>query len=180
MPGAVVGLSDAVQISVGDRYTCAIRQGGTAVCWGDNTSFQGAGGADFDNHPAAGPQPDKRRPAARGLTYRACGRPSAANDPASAPGGAARSVELRQPPLEQAPLGVVVDQRERTAVGVAGLVGAAETAQQLAARRVQVAVVLEGEAVDDGEPRLGTSASATATARFSSTTGESVRRASSP
>jgi hypothetical protein len=47
-----------------------------------------------------------------------------------------------------------VDERERAEVGVARLRGAAEPAQQLAAGRVQVAVVLEGEAIDDGEPGL--------------------------
>src|SRR6478672_9400795 len=65
------------------------------------------------------------------------------------------ATELRQPPLEQAPLGLVVDQCQRTAVGVAGLRGATEAAEQLAPRRVQVAVVLEGEAIDDVEPRVG-------------------------
>src|SRR3989442_1792935 len=34
--------------------------------------------------------------------------------PTSLPGGAGRRAELRQPPLEQATLGVVVDQRQRT------------------------------------------------------------------
>ncbi len=49
-----------------------------------------------------------------------------------------------------------MDQRQRTAVGVSGLFRSSEAAQQLAPRRVQVAVVLEGEAIDDPEPRLGT------------------------
>ena len=65
------------------------------------------------------------------------------------------AVELRDPPLEEPPLGVVVDQRQRPTVGVARLIGSAEAAQQLAARGVQVPVVLQGEAVDDVEPRLG-------------------------
>ena len=47
-----------------------------------------------------------------------------------------------------------MDQRQRAAVGLAGLRGPTEAAQQLAPGRVQVAVVLEGEAVDDVEPRL--------------------------
>jgi hypothetical protein len=72
------------------------------------------------------------------------------------PGGAGSRAEFCQPPLEQTPLGVVVDQRQRTAVGVASLSGATEAALQLAPGRVQVAVVLEGEAIDDLEPRLGT------------------------
>jgi len=45
---------------------------------------------------------------------------------------------------------------------------------------MQVAVVLEGEAIDDVEARVGALLLATATARLSSTTGESVMRASSP
>ena len=90
------------------------------------------------------------------------------------------SAELGEPPLEQPSLGVVVRELERASVGLARLRGAAEPAQQLAARRVQVAVVVEREAVDDARaPASGPSASATATARLSSTTGEPVRRASS-
>ena len=89
--------------------------------------------------------------------------------------------ELGQPALEQAPLGVVVGERERAPVGARGLVGASEPAQQLAAGRVQVAVVLEQSRRSTMlEARLGPSASATATARLSSTTGEPVSRASSP
>src|SRR6476661_11145707 len=75
--------------------------------------------------------------------------------PSSLPGRTAGSTKLRQPPLEQAPLGLVVDQCQRTAVGVAGLRSATEAAEQVAPRRVQVAVVLEGEAIDDVEPRVG-------------------------
>lgn len=51
--------------------------------------------------------------------------------------GAGRSLEVRQPALEEAPLRVVVDQRKRAAVGVAGLVGATEAPEQLAPRRVR-------------------------------------------
>ena len=80
--------------------------------------------------------------------------------------------ELRQAPLEQAPLGVVVDQRQRPAVGVARLCGGRGGA---AARRASSA--------GSGSPRgradrrcssaaAGPSSSATATALFSSTTGE--------
>ena len=65
------------------------------------------------------------------------------------------AVELRDPPLEETPLGVVVGQHQRPTVRVARLIGPAETAQQLAARGVQVPVVLQAEPVDDVEPRLG-------------------------
>ena len=60
-----------------------------------------------------------------------------------------------EPALAQAPLGLVVDEREGAAEGSARLRGAPQAAQQLAARRVQVAVVVELEAIDDVEPRLG-------------------------
>ena len=63
---------------------------------------------------------------------------------------------LRQPSLEQAPLGVVADQRKCTAVSVSGLFRSADTAQKLAPRRVQIVVVIECEAIDDDEPLLGT------------------------
>ena len=59
--------------------------------------------------------------------------------------------ELRQPPLEEAPLGVRVDELERAVVGRAGLVDAVEPAQQLGARRVQVVVAVEVEALDQRE-----------------------------
>ena len=49
-----------------------------------------------------------------------------------------------------------MDQRQRAAVGIAGLCSATEAAQQLAPRRVQVAVVVEIEAIDDAEPCLRT------------------------
>src|SRR5438270_12142287 len=65
-------------------------------------------------------------------------------------------VELGQPPLEQAPLGVVVDECKRAAVGVARLLGAAKAPQQLTPGRVDVMEVRQREAVDDREPRLGT------------------------
>jgi len=48
-----------------------------------------------------------------------------------------------------------VDQRQRAAVGVSGLAHPTKAVKQLAPRRVQVAVVLDDEAIDDGEPRLG-------------------------
>jgi hypothetical protein len=48
---------------------------------------------------------------------------------------------LCQPSLEQAPLGFVVDQRQRSTVRIARLVRSTEAPQQLSARRVQVAVI---------------------------------------
>jgi len=36
-PNAVVGLSDAVQIGAGALSSCALRAGGSVVCWGSNT-----------------------------------------------------------------------------------------------------------------------------------------------
>ena len=64
-----------------------------------------------------------------------------------------------------------------------GFVGAAELDKQIAAHaREQVIVAqrrLRCERVDELEPGLWSQAIATATARFSSTTGDGVRRASS-
>ena len=34
VPVAVTGLSDAVAITAGEQFTCALRQGGSVVCWG--------------------------------------------------------------------------------------------------------------------------------------------------
>src|SRR5216117_2440061 len=70
--------------------------------------------------------------------------------------GAGSPAELRQPPLEQVPLGVVVDQRQRPAEGIASLLRSTEAPQQLTPRRVEVAVIVEIEAIDDVEPRLRT------------------------
>jgi hypothetical protein len=50
------------------------------------------------------------------------------------------------------PLGVVVDERQRPAVGAAGLFASTEAAPQLAPRRVQVVVLPEREALDDAQP----------------------------
>src|SRR6266511_4898584 len=52
-------------------------------------------------------------------------------------------IELRQLPLEEAAFGVVVDQCQGSVIGLAGLVGAPQTPQQLTARGVQVVVVLQ-------------------------------------
>src|SRR5215218_3915383 len=74
----------------------------------------------------------------------------------TAPGSFGRPLaELGQPPLEEAPLGRVVDQGQGPVERLAGLLGAPETAQQLAAGRVQVVAVLQVEAVGGLQARLG-------------------------
>src|ERR1700683_1653274 len=73
---------------------------------------------------------------------------------ARAAAGPASVHEFPNPPREHPPLGVVMDQGQGIPVGVAGLVGSTETTQQLAARRVEVAIVLEGELVDEAETGL--------------------------
>ena len=65
-------------------------------------------------------------------------------------------LELGELAVQKAALGVVVDERQRALVGGAGGVGAAEPAEQLAAGRVQVAVVVEIERVDELQAALGT------------------------
>ena len=40
MPVAVQNITDATQITAGDRHTCALRQTGTITCWGSNNSGQ--------------------------------------------------------------------------------------------------------------------------------------------
>ena len=65
-----------------------------------------------------------------------------------------RSAELGEPPLQQPPLGVVVDELQGPAVGVAGIVLPAQAAKQLAAGGVEVAVVVELQPVDDRQRRL--------------------------
>jgi alpha-tubulin suppressor-like RCC1 family protein len=39
-PQLAVGLADAASIGLGDAHSCAVRAGGTAVCWGSNVSGQ--------------------------------------------------------------------------------------------------------------------------------------------
>src|SRR6266545_3758779 len=70
--------------------------------------------------------------------------------------GTGSPADVRQPPLEQAPLGVVVHQSEGSPIRLAGLVHSTQAPQQLTAHRMQVAVVLQREAVDDLETRRGT------------------------
>ena len=92
-----------------------------------------------------------------------------------------RGAELFQAALQQPPLGVVVDQRQ----------GPAEAPRAPPRRARGGAAARRASSAGSGSPRArgrrrsrrpasGPSASATATARLSSTTGESVSRASSP
>jgi alpha-tubulin suppressor-like RCC1 family protein len=39
-PTAVIGLSDAIEVSVGSFHSCARKANGNAVCWGENSSGQ--------------------------------------------------------------------------------------------------------------------------------------------
>ena len=51
VPVGVVGISDAVTVAAGWGHSCALREGGTISCWGDNQYGQlgdGTGGADGD------------------------------------------------------------------------------------------------------------------------------------
>jgi alpha-tubulin suppressor-like RCC1 family protein len=53
---AVVGLTDAVQISAGPLHTCAVRSSGAVVCWGFNFSGELGDGTTTDrNAPVAVP-----------------------------------------------------------------------------------------------------------------------------
>src|SRR4029453_7715774 len=63
--------------------------------------------------------------------------------------------EPRQPPLQEPPLGVRVNELERPVVGGAGLFDPIEPAQQLRAGRVEVVVALELEALDQVEGGFG-------------------------
>src|SRR5205085_12536779 len=64
------------------------------------------------------------------------------------------ALELGQPLLEEAPLGVRVYEPERAIVGRACVLDAIEAPQQLSTRRVQVVVAVELEPVDKGERGL--------------------------
>ena len=89
-------------------------------------------------------------------------------------------LQLGQATAEKALLRLGVGQGQGAFVGLAGIVVATEAAQQVRAGRVQVVVAVEVEIVDQLQARLGPRAAATATARFSATTGEPVSCASSP
>src|SRR5690606_14346320 len=39
-PTAVLGLSDAIDIGVGEYFACALRRSGGVVCWGESTNGQ--------------------------------------------------------------------------------------------------------------------------------------------
>lgn len=47
-PVEVAGLTNAVQISVGEYFACAVRTGGQVVCWGRNNNGQLGDGTDSD------------------------------------------------------------------------------------------------------------------------------------
>lgn len=53
-PAPVMGLTDAVQISVGSAAACALRRGGSAVCWGYN-AFGQIGDGTTVNRPLPTP-----------------------------------------------------------------------------------------------------------------------------
>jgi hypothetical protein len=89
------------------------------------------------------------------------------------------AVELFDPTLEKAALGLGVGKLQRPHEGGSGPVCMAEPAQELPARRVEVLVAVEIEPIDDCEPRLGAVGFGEAMARFISTTGEPVSRTSS-
>jgi len=48
-PVAVTGLTDAVQIAVGDGFSCALRRGGQVACWGENSNLQLGDGTSADS-----------------------------------------------------------------------------------------------------------------------------------
>src|SRR6478752_8831126 len=64
--------------------------------------------------------------------------------------------QLVQPAFEEASFGPVVGEVPGPSIGLLSLVGPAEPAQQLGPVRVQVAEVVEAEAVDDAQADLGT------------------------
>lgn len=49
-PVEVVGLSDATQVTVGDGHACALRQGGSIVCWGQGANGKLGNGAMTNSH----------------------------------------------------------------------------------------------------------------------------------
>lgn len=50
-PIAVSGLVDAVAVAAGDRHTCALREGGHVVCWGERAYGQFGGAVDGEPSP---------------------------------------------------------------------------------------------------------------------------------
>ena len=95
--------------------------------------------------------------------------------------GPPHRLRLRQASLEESPLGRVRGESEGPSVGRRGLRAAAEPAQQVGPRRVQVGIAVERLRRRRGRPSArgrppGPSAIATATARLSSTTGDGSRR----
>src|SRR5450755_1247552 len=88
------------------------------------------------------------------LPSRSVRQPARSRPRPSLPGRSGRRAELRQAPLEQAPLDIVVDQSQRPAIGVARVLHSPEAPQQFPPRRVQVAVILQAEAIDDLQARL--------------------------
>jgi hypothetical protein len=71
-------------------------------------------------------------------------------------GGTAAGAGFGLSPLEQSPLGVVMDERKRTTVGVEGVVEATQPTPRLGTPRVQVAMGLEIELIDDAKACSGT------------------------
>jgi hypothetical protein len=62
-----------------------------------------------------------------------------------------RHAELCEAPLEEAPLGVVLHERQRTPVGLGCLCVALQAAEEVGAGRVQVEVIVQLEALDELE-----------------------------
>ena len=52
-PVQVIGLTDAVSLSVGYRHSCVVRSGGTVACWGSNAGGQLASWPNTDPNPLA-------------------------------------------------------------------------------------------------------------------------------
>src|SRR6476619_7557645 len=61
------------------------------------------------------------------------------------------SAELGEPPLEETPLGLGVDELERPDVRLPGLVHPLESDEQVGTRCVEIVVAVELERVDGGE-----------------------------
>jgi hypothetical protein len=76
--------------------------------------------------------------------------------------------------VERSPFGVRLREFECALVSLASLALSACAAQQICAGRMEVAVMVEVEAVEDSQSGFGSSSSATAIARLSSTTGDPV------